>query len=33
MTRVLVSHGLGGLTAPFVGIKPIDLLVHDVLGA
>lgn len=25
--------GLGGLVAPFVGIKLIDLVVHDLLGA
>jgi potassium-transporting ATPase ATP-binding subunit len=31
--RNLLIHGLGGLIAPFVGIKLIDLIVHNVLGA
>ena len=30
--RNLAIYGLGGLIAPFVGIKLIDLLVHGVLG-
>jgi K+-transporting ATPase ATPase B chain len=31
--RNLVIYGVGGLIAPFVGIKLIDLLLHGVLGA
>ena len=26
-------YGLGGLIAPFIGIKLIDLVVHNLLGA
>jgi K+-transporting ATPase ATPase B chain len=33
LRRNLLIYGLGGLIAPFVGIKVIDLLVHNVLGA
>jgi K+-transporting ATPase ATPase B chain len=33
LRRNLLVYGLGGLIAPFVGIKAIDLLVHNVLGA
>ncbi len=33
LRRNLLIYGLGGLIAPFVGIKLIDLLVHNVLGA
>jgi K+-transporting ATPase ATPase B chain len=33
LRRNLLIYGLGGLVAPFVGIKVIDLLVHNVLGA
>jgi K+-transporting ATPase ATPase B chain len=29
----LCIYGLGGIIAPFIGIKLIDLLVHNVLGA
>jgi K+-transporting ATPase ATPase B chain len=29
----MLIYGLGGLVAPFAGIKLIDLLVHGVLGA
>jgi len=29
----LVLYGLGGLIMPFVGIKLIDLVVHNLLGA
>jgi K+-transporting ATPase ATPase B chain len=32
LRRNLLIYGLGGLVAPFVGIKLIDLLVHGVLG-
>jgi K+-transporting ATPase ATPase B chain len=33
LRRNLFIYGLGGLIAPFVGIKLIDLIVHGVLGA
>jgi potassium-transporting ATPase ATP-binding subunit len=33
LRRNLLIYGLGGLIAPFVGIKLIDLIVHNVLGA
>jgi K+-transporting ATPase ATPase B chain len=33
LRRNLFIYGLGGLIAPFVGIKLIDLLVHNLLGA
>ncbi len=33
LRRNLWIYGLGGLIAPFVGIKLIDLVVHEVLGA
>jgi potassium-transporting ATPase ATP-binding subunit len=33
LRRNLLVYGLGGLVAPFVGIKLLDLLVHNVLGA
>jgi K+-transporting ATPase ATPase B chain len=33
LRRNLLIYGLGGLIAPFAGIKLIDLLVHNVLGA
>jgi potassium-transporting ATPase ATP-binding subunit len=33
LRRNLLIYGLGGLIAPFIGIKLIDLLVHGVLGA
>ncbi|UGS38459.1 potassium-transporting ATPase subunit KdpB [Capillimicrobium parvum] len=33
LRRNLLLYGLGGLIAPFVGIKLIDLVVHNVLGA
>jgi K+-transporting ATPase ATPase B chain len=33
LRRNLIIYGLGGLIAPFAGIKLIDLLVHNVLGA
>ena len=32
LRRNLLIYGLGGILAPFVGIKLIDLIVHDVLG-
>ena len=33
LRRNMLIYGLGGLIAPFAGIKLIDLLVHNVLGA
>ena len=33
LRRNLLIYGLGGLVAPFVGIKLLDLLIHNVLGA
>ena len=33
LRRNLWIYGLGGLIAPFIGIKLIDLIVHNVLGA
>jgi K+-transporting ATPase ATPase B chain len=33
LRRNLCVYGLGGLVAPFVGIKLIDLVVHGILGA
>jgi K+-transporting ATPase ATPase B chain len=33
LRRNLLVYGLGGLIAPFAGIKLIDLIVHNVLGA
>ena len=33
LRRNLLLYGLGGVVAPFVGIKLIDLVVHNVLGA
>jgi K+-transporting ATPase ATPase B chain len=33
LRRNLLVYGLGGVLLPFVGIKLIDLLVHNVLGA
>jgi K+-transporting ATPase ATPase B chain len=33
LRRNLLIYGLGGLIAPFVGIKLLDLLIHNVLGA
>jgi len=33
LRRNLLLYGLGGLVAPFIGIKLIDLLVHNLLGA
>jgi potassium-transporting ATPase ATP-binding subunit len=32
LRRNLLIYGLGGLIAPFIGIKLIDLLIHNVLG-
>jgi K+-transporting ATPase ATPase B chain len=33
LRRNLLLYGLGGLVAPFIGIKLIDLVVHGLLGA
>jgi K+-transporting ATPase ATPase B chain len=33
LRRNLLIYGVGGLVAPFVGIKLIDLIVHNLLGA
>jgi K+-transporting ATPase ATPase B chain len=33
LRRNMLIYGLGGLVAPFVGIKLIDLVVHGILGA
>jgi potassium-transporting ATPase ATP-binding subunit len=33
LRRNMLIYGLGGLIVPFVGIKLIDLLIHNVLGA
>jgi K+-transporting ATPase ATPase B chain len=33
LRRNLLIYGLGGIVAPFAGIKLLDLLVHNLLGA
>src|SRR4029077_10724568 len=33
LRRNMLVYGLGGLIAPFVGIKLIDLIIHNLLGA
>ena len=33
LRRNILIYGLGGLIAPFIGIKLIDLIVHNLLGA
>jgi K+-transporting ATPase ATPase B chain len=33
LRRNLLIYGVGGIVAPFIGIKLLDLLVHNVLGA
>jgi potassium-transporting ATPase ATP-binding subunit len=33
LRRNLLIYGLGGLLAPFIGIKLVDLIVHNLLGA
>ena len=33
LRRNMLVYGLGGLVAPFIGIKLIDLVVHNLLGA
>jgi K+-transporting ATPase ATPase B chain len=32
LRRNLLVYGLGGLVVPFIGIKLIDLIVHNLLG-
>jgi potassium-transporting ATPase ATP-binding subunit len=33
LRRNVLVYGLGGLIAPFIGIKLVDLVVHNILGA
>ena len=33
LRRNLLIYGLGGLVVPFIGIKLVDLVVHNILGA
>jgi K+-transporting ATPase ATPase B chain len=33
LRRNMLIYGLGGIIAPFIGIKLIDLVVHNLLGA
>jgi len=33
LRRNLLLYGVGGLIVPFVGIKLVDLVVHNLLGA
>ena len=33
LRRNLLIYGLGGVVVPFIGIKLIDLIVHNLLGA
>ncbi len=33
LRRNLLIYGMGGIIAPFIGIKLIDLIVHNILGA
>jgi len=33
LRRNLLIFGLGGVILPFIGIKLIDLIVHNLLGA
>ena len=33
LRRNMLIFGLGGLIVPFVGIKLIDLVIHNLLGA
>ena len=33
LRRNMLIYGLGGLIAPFIGIKLVDLLVHNLFGA
>ena len=33
LRRNIMIYGFGGLIAPFIGIKLVDLVVHGILGA
>jgi K+-transporting ATPase ATPase B chain len=33
LRRNMLLYGLGGIIVPFIGIKLIDLVVHNLLGA
>ena len=33
LRRNLLIYGVGGIITPFIGIKLIDLLIHNVFGA
>jgi K+-transporting ATPase ATPase B chain len=33
LRRNMLIYGVGGIIAPFIGIKLVDLLVHNVFGA
>ena len=33
LRRNVLIYGFGGLVAPFIGIKLVDLVVHNILGA
>ena len=33
LRRNLLIYGLGGIIAPFIGIKLIDLVIHNLFGA
>ena len=33
LRRNLLVYGVGGMIAPFIGIKLIDLIIHGVFGA
>jgi K+-transporting ATPase ATPase B chain len=33
LRRNVLIYGFGGLVAPFIGIKLLDLLIHNVFGA
>jgi potassium-transporting ATPase ATP-binding subunit len=33
LRRNLLIYGLGGIIAPFIGIKLCDLVIHNLLGA
>ena len=33
LRRNLLIYGVGGVIAPFIGIKLIDLIIHNLFGA
>jgi K+-transporting ATPase ATPase B chain len=33
LRRNVLIYGLGGLVVPFIGIKLVDLVVHNIFGA